>query len=141
MQGKVAATDKMHAGLSFASRARRAEFNVSVGGRTNFLGDNELVAAVGDGIVDLNELDEDRLPETLKAMAPAEQKAYVTELSEKREELQRQIRDLSADRSGYIAKKVDAAGGMENSLDQKLYDAVKEQAGEVGLEYEDGPAY
>lgn len=141
MQGKVAATDKMHAGLSFASRARRAEFNVSVGGRINFLGDNELVAAVADGFVDLNELDEDALPEKLKAMAPAEQKAYVTELSEKREELQRQIRDLSADRSGYIAKKVDAAGGMENSLDQKLYDAVKEQAGAMGLEYEDGPAY
>jgi hypothetical protein len=30
---------------------------------------------------------------------------------------------------------------MKSSLDQKLYDAVKDQAGEAGLEYEDGPAY
>ena len=30
---------------------------------------------------------------------------------------------------------------LADSLDQKLYDAVKEQAGEAGLEYEDGPAY
>ena len=141
MKGKVAATDKIHAGLSFASRARRAEFNASVGGRANLLGDNELVAAVVGGTIDLDEIEEDALPEALKPMAPAEQKAFVAELSEKREDLQRQIRDLSANRSGYIAKKVDAAGGMKSSLDQKLYDAVKEQAGEAGFEYEDGPAY
>jgi hypothetical protein len=141
MRGKVAATDKVHAGSSVASLARRAEFNASAGGRANLLGDNELVAAVASGTLDLDELEEDALPEALKPMAPAEQEAFVAELSEKREDLQRQIRDLSADRSGYIAKKVDEAGGMKSSLDQKLYDAVKEQAGEAGLEYEDGPAY
>ena len=141
MQGKVAATDKIHAGLSLASRARRAEFNASEGGRANLLGENELVAAVADGTVALDELDQDSLPEPLKAMAPAAQEAFVAELSEKREDLQRQIRALSEDRSGYLAKKVDEAGGMKTSLDQKLYDAVKEQAGEDGLEYEDGPAY
>ncbi len=141
MHGKVAATDKMHAGLSFASRARRAEFNASEGGRTNLLGENELVAAIADGTVDLDELDANALPESLRAMAPAEQEAFVAELSEKREDLQRQIRDLSAERGGYIAKKVDEAGGMKSSLDQKLYDAVKKQASEAGLEYKDGPAY
>ncbi len=141
MKGKVAATDKMHEGLSFASRARRAEFNATVGGRANLLGDNELIAAIADGTVDLDELEEDALPEALKPMAPAEQEAFVVELSEKREDLQRQIRALSTDRSGYIAKKVDEAGGMKSSLDQKLYDTVKDQAGEAGLEYEDGPAY
>ncbi len=141
MQGKMAATDKIHDGLSFASRARRAEFNASVGGRANLLGDKELIAAVTDGTVDLDELEEDALPEALKPMAPAEQKAFVAELSEKRENLQRQIRTLSADRSDYIAKKVDEAGGLKSSLDQKLYEAVKDQAGEAGLEYEDGPAY
>jgi len=141
MRGKVAATEKMHAGLSFASRARRAEFNSTVGGRANLLGSNELIAAVADGTVDLDELEDDALPETLKSMAPAEQDAFVAELSEKREDLQRQIRALSEDRGGYIAKKVDEAGGMKSSLDQKLYDAVKDQAGEAGLEYEDGPAY
>jgi len=141
MQGKVAATEKMHEGLSFASRARRAEFNATVGGRANLLGDNELIAAVADGTVDLDELEEDALPEVLKPMAPAEQEVFVAELSEKREDLQRQIRALSADRSGYIAKKVDEAGGMKGSLDQKLYDTVKDQAGEAGLKYKDGPAY
>ena len=52
-----------------------------------------------------------------------------------------QPRETSEDRGDYLAKKVDEAGGMKGSLDQKLYDAVKEQAGEAGLEYKDGPAY
>jgi Mg-chelatase subunit ChlD len=141
MRGKVAATDKLHEGASFASRARRGVFNASAGGRTNLLGENELVAAVASGTVDLSKLEEDALPAALKPMAPAEQKAFVAELAEERVDLQRQIRELSQDRDGYLAKKVDEAGGLADSLDQKLYDAVKEQAGEAGLEYEDGPAY
>ena len=141
MRGKVAATDKLHAGASIASRARRGVFNVSAGGRTNLLGDNELVAAVASGSIDLNELDEDALPEALKPMARAEQEAFVAELAEERADLQRQIRELSQDRDGYLAKKVDEAGGLKDSLDQKIYNAVKEQAGEAGLKYEDGPAY
>lgn len=141
MKEKVVATEKMHAGLSFASRARRAEFNASAGGKTNLLGENELIAAVSDGNVALDELDADALPEPMKAMAPAEQAAFVAATAEKRENLQRQIRELSDERGDYIAKKVDEAGGMKASLDQKLYDAVKGQASEAGLEYEDGPAY
>ncbi len=141
MQGKVAATDKLHEGASFATRARRAVFNASVGGRTNLLGENELVAAVESGAVDLFTIEDDALPAALKPMAPAEKKAFVAELAEKREDLQRQIQELSQDRDGYLARKVDEAGGLKDSLDQKLYDAVKKQAGVAGLEYEDGPAY
>jgi Mg-chelatase subunit ChlD len=141
MRGKVAATEKLHEGASLASRARRGAFNASVGGRANLLGDNELVAAVASGSVDLNELEEDALPETLKPMARAEQEAFVAGLAEQRVDLQRQIRELSQDRDGYLTKKVEEAGGMKDSLDQKLYDAVKAQASEVGLEYEDGPTY
>lgn len=141
MQVKVAATDKMHAGSSFASRARRAEFNASAGGRKNLLGDNELVAAITDGKVDLDEIEDDALPEVLKPMAAAEQEAYVEELVVKRTDLQRQIEALAEDRSSYLSKKVEEAGGLKDSLDQKLYDAVKEQSSEAGLEYVDGPTY
>lgn len=141
MEEKVAATDKIHAELSLASRARRAEFNASESGRANLLGDNELVAAVTSGKVELDDLDDDALPDALKPMPAVEQRAYVAELARKRTDLQRQIRDLSAERGEYLAKKVDEAGGMKGSLDQKLFDAVKEQASETGLDYRDGPAY
>ncbi len=141
MHRKVAATDKLHAGASLASRARRGVFNTTAGGRANLLGKNELVDAVVSGAVDLNELEKDALPEALVPMAPAEQEAFGAELAEDRADLQRQILELSHDRDEYLAKKVDEAGGLKSSLDQKLYDTVKEQAREAGLEYEDGPAY
>jgi Mg-chelatase subunit ChlD len=141
MYGKVAATEKLNEGASVASRARRGAFNASVGGRTNLLGENELVAAVEAGEVDLDELEAEELPETLKPMAPEEQKAYVANLASERQDLQRRIQDLSKDRNAYLEEKVEEAGGLKSSLDQKLYDAVKEQAAVAGLEYEDGPAY
>jgi len=141
MRGKVAAIDKLHEGASHAARARRGAFNASAGGRANLLGKNELVAAVADGTIELNKLEEDALPEALKPMSSTEQAAFVAKLADEREDLQRQIKKLSQDRDGYLAKKVEEAGGLKDSLDQKLYDTVREQAGEAGLEYVDGPAY
>jgi len=42
----------------------------------------------------------------------------------------------------YLGKKVDEAGGARDSLDDKIYRAVREQAGKLGLTYEaDAPAY
>ncbi len=141
MHDKVAATDKLHSGASFASRARRGVFNASAGGRTNLLGENELVDAVMSGEVELKDIEQDALPESVAVMAPAEQAEFVAELASERAELKRKIQDLSQDRDGFLAKKVEEAGGMKGSLDQKLYDTVKDQAGKAGLEYEDGPAY
>ncbi len=141
MREKVAATEKLHEGASYAARARRGVFNASSGGRANLLGENELVDAVVSGSVDLSELEEDALPEALAMMAPEEQEAFVAGLAEERADLHRQIQELSQDRDGYLAKKVEEAGGLKSSLDQKLYDAVKEQAGKAGLDYEDGPTY
>jgi len=141
MRDKVAATDKLTKSASLASRARRGAFNISAGGRANLLGENELVDAVASGKLDLDDLEKDALPEALVVMAPEEQKVYVAELADERADLQRQIQELSHDRDGYLAKKVEEAGGMKGSLDQKIYDTIKEQAGEAGLEYEEGPTY
>ena len=141
MRGKVAATDKLHEGASFASRARRGVFNASAGGRANLLGENELVDAVASGVVDLSDLKKDALPASIAVMARAKQEAYVAELAEERAQLKRQIMELSDDRDSFLAEKVEEAGGMKGSLDQKLYDTVKDQAREAGLEYEDGPSY
>lgn len=141
MHRKMAAADKLETMASVESRARRGVFNAAAGGRANLLGDNELVDAVASGTVELDALEPDALPEALKPMAPEEQRAYIEQLAGEREELTRQIRELSADRDSYIAKKVEEAGGMKDSLDRQLYEAVKEQAGKAGLEYESGPAY
>jgi len=141
MASKVAATEKLHASASVESRARRGVFNAAVAGKTNLLGENELVDAISSGTLELGEIEAEALPEALKPMAPAEQEAYVAGLADERAKLNRQIQVLAADRDGYLRKKVEESGGRKDSLDQKLYDAVKEQAGSAGFEYEDGPAY
>jgi Mg-chelatase subunit ChlD len=141
MASKVAATEKLNRSASVATRARRGVFNSAASGKTNRLGKNELVDAISSGTVALDEIEAEALPEALKPMAPAEQKAYVAALAEERAQLSRQIEQLAADRDSFISKKVKEDGGRKDSLDQKLYDTVKDQAGKAGFEYEDGPAY
>jgi len=77
----------------------------------------------------------------MKPMAPEEQAAYIRQMAEERDDVQQRIRALAEDRDEYLAKKVEEAGGMEDSLDSKLYEAVKEQGGKAGFEYKDGPDY
>jgi len=141
-QSKLAASDKLHATSSFASRARRATFNASTSGEANFLGKGELVDDIASGRVELSDIDKDQLPAAMKAMAPAQQNALIEETAHRRHELQQQIGELSEKRSDFLKKKVEEAGGAGDSLDEKIYSAVREQAGKKGLRYEaDAAAY
>jgi Mg-chelatase subunit ChlD len=140
-EAKMDAAATIEGSASVASRARRGIFNASTSGRDNLLGDQELVAAVASGEVELEELDEDVLPEALKPMAPAEQQAYVGRLAKERADIQERIRQLSTRRDEFISQKVEEAGGAESSLDMQLYKTVRDQAGKAGLEYEGGPSY
>jgi Mg-chelatase subunit ChlD len=139
---KLNAADKLHAESSVESRARRATFNVSTSGASNFLGDGELVDDVSSGRVDLSGIDREKLPAAMQAMAPAEQEALITETAARRNALRHQVQELAAQRSAYLEKKVEELGGARDSLDDKIYSAVREQAGKLGLRYEtDAPDY
>jgi len=141
-QAKVEAADKLHADSSVTSRARRATFNASKSGSANFLGKGELVEAVTSGRVDLSSIERDKLPEPMQVMAPAEREALITGAAERRNVLQQQIQELNEQRAGYLKKKVAERGGAEDSLDDKIYRAVREQAGKLGLHYDDdAPSY
>jgi Mg-chelatase subunit ChlD len=141
MQQKVAATDKLHATASVASKARRGAFNASPAGAENFVGEKELIDDVANGRVDLDAIPADALPEMLQAAPPAERQATVQRIRQERTELQSRIAELAEERDAYLAKKVAEAGGAKDSLDQKIYEAVRDQASEAGLAYADGPDY
>ncbi len=138
---KVAAADKLHSDASVESRARRASFNASAAGTRNFLGRGELVSDIADGRVDLLEIDTDELPESMRPMSAPQQQALIAEVKSKRDSLQRQITDLAKERESYIAEKIEEVGGAEESLDYKIFSAVRDQAGKKGLVYEDAPSY
>ncbi|MEE9321632.1 MAG: vWA domain-containing protein [Granulosicoccus sp.] len=141
MHDKVVATEKLHRESSIISRARRGVFNSTASGKKNQLGDNELVEAVISGSVSLEELEQDDLPKPLQAMKPEEQREEIASIAKQRKELENQIADLASERNLYLKEKVETDGDTTNSLDQQLYDTVREQAAKTGLEYKDGPAY
>jgi len=141
MAAKVDATDRLNAEASVAARARRGSFNVSAAGAGNFLGERELVDDVASGRVDLASVPAAELPATVAALPPAEQRELLAETAEKREELKRQIAALATERDAYIEAQIDADGGAGASLDQQIYDAVREQAAPLGLDYESGPRF
>jgi Mg-chelatase subunit ChlD len=141
MDAKIAATDRLREEASPAAQARRGAFNAGASGSGNFLGGPELVADVASGRVDLAAVPAAALPPSIAALAPEEQQAHVAELAAKRETLQRQIAALAAERDTYIEVEVKKSGGATDSLDQQIYDAVREQAAPLGLSYEGGPKF
>jgi len=141
MAAKVDATDRLNEEASVAARARRGAFNVSSAGETNLLGERELVDDVASGRVDLAALPPAQLPASIAALPAEAQSEVLARTAQKREELKLQIADLAAQRDAYIEAQVDAAGGASASLDQQIYDAVREQAAPLGLEYRDGPRF
>ena len=118
------------------SRARRATFNVSKSGKKNFVGHNELVDDIASGRIKLDEIDADNLPASIQAMAPVEQQALLKDKSEMRQKLNKQVKKLAQERADYIKREVKTKGGAADSLDEKIFGAVKEQAAKSGISYE-----
>lgn len=135
-QKKLKAGEKLSKSLSTEALARRSAYNATTSGRKNFLGDNELVDAITSGRVELDEIEEENLPATLHLMEPAEQMQVIEDKAKRRDEIKREIQSLAESRDQYIKEQVDADGGADNSLDEKIYRAVKDQAASIGLSYD-----
>ena len=141
-QLKQDAAKKLHDSASLAARARRATFNATESGSTNLLGEGELVDDVSSGRVDLDALPASALPAPLQSMTPAEQKAAIEETAQRRDELKREIGELSRQRAEYLKEQTAHTDGLGASLDHKLYDAIRTQAATKGMHYEaEAPAY
>lgn len=139
---KLAATEKLHAAASVAAQARRAKFNAAPSGSASFLGKGELVDDVSSGRVDLADIEDEKLPEPVRALAPEQRAALVRDNAERRAELKSQIKELAAERDSFLRDKVEASGDADASLDHQIYDAIKEQAEAAGIRYEaEAPSY
>jgi len=142
MADKIAATTRLNEEASVSARARRGVFNVSEAGVAgNFLGGRELVDDVASGRVDLDAVPAAELPATVAAAPPEARQAMVEATAQKREELQREIAKLGAERDAFIEAEVEKTGGAADSLDQQIYEAVREQAADVGIVYDSGPKF
>ncbi|MCP4431104.1 MAG: VWA domain-containing protein [Gammaproteobacteria bacterium] len=132
---KIDASKKLREELSVSALARRSAFNATASGEANFLGNSELVDAISSGRVDLDDIADEELPASLSAMAPEEQKAHIATQAERRDQIKLEIRKLSSSRQRYIEEQL-APEATKDSLDEKIYSAVKNQAKTKGLIYE-----
>ena len=85
----------------------------------------DLVDAVEEAQVELDEIKADDLPEELRGKSEKEMKEYIQSKKEERERIQKKIQDLNVKREAYIAKnKKQEKGELENAL----LNSIKNQA-------------
>lgn len=131
---RQAAQDANAASAGQASNAARAQFK---GSHLYSNASWDLCDACRLGKVKLEDLKEDQLPENLRKMSVEERKAFIDKTIKEREEIQKQIKDLSAARIAFVAaemKKQAAASPAAETLDAAIIEAVRQQA--VGKDFE-----
>lgn len=138
---KAGASRKLHEIASVASRAKRAMFNASESGASNFTGDKELIADIQAGSVELKNIAEAELPEAIRSLPVAQRSKEIRRQAEKRENLSAQIADLAKKRDDFVAEEVAKADDLDESLDHKIYETVVEQTKDKGMRYDGGPKY
>ena len=94
--------------------------------------DWDLVDALEEGQIDreeLEDLDEEALPEELRGMTSEERLAYVEENSQKRAAIQEEISRLSDERREYVAeRRRELSADGTSTLDEAMITAIREQA-------------
>ena len=94
----------------------------------------DLVDAEEEGVINLDEIEKDQLPDNLKNMNEEELKNYVAEMKGKREQLQKRINELNEARRKYVAEK--QLDNQDNTFDSELIKALKDQAKKKNFEFQ-----
>jgi len=116
--------------------ASRLGFLSKIGGYVTS-GRADLVDAFKEGLADLRSLDDDILPESMRAMSPAEREIYVEQKLETRKKIQSQIGELTEKRDAWVKDEQErlAAAGRGDGFDQQVLEAIREQAAAKGIVY------
>jgi hypothetical protein len=98
----------------------------------------DLVDAVNTKSVDLDEVDEKKLPAKMRKMDTKERKKFVEKQVSKRKKIQSKIRKLNKDRETFVAKKQEEMEEEtgEASLDAVMIKSLRTQAVEADFEFE-----
>jgi hypothetical protein len=95
----------------------------------------DMVDAVKEGKVKVEEMKEAELPEEMKKMDTKERKAYIGKMQKKREAIQKKISKLNKERDKYVSEKRKKMAG-DQTLDEALVKAIKEQAAKKKYKFE-----
>jgi hypothetical protein len=118
-----------------AAMADRLSYNSKTGRAMQ--GSGELVDALNDKSLKLEEIDEKQLPAELQKIDHSELEKRIAKSRDERADLQKQIVELSKKREAYIQSenKRLAAEGKGDAFDQKVTETLHAQAAKKGISY------
>ena len=139
MLRRQAAQDRNAEGASPSVAAQRMSSKVGGNYRN---GAWELVDAVKDGSVKLEEVEVEDLPEEMKEMSVEERKAHVEQKQAERDALKKEIAELTAERETFVAAERErrAAAGEGDDFGQAVRKAMNAQLEAKGYEVPAAPA-
>jgi Mg-chelatase subunit ChlD len=120
-----------------AVAAARLGFLSKSGGRANS-GRRDLVDAVKEGLVEPDAIAKDDLPAEMQAMSTSERRVYVQQKIAEREEIQKNIDDLTRKRDEHLRAETEklVASGEGDGFDRQVLETIREQAAAKGIAYE-----
>ena len=118
-----------------SAMADRLTYNSKTGKAVQ--GRGELVDALNDKTLKLEEIDQKQLPTELQKLDRDELQKRIAKAHDERADLQKQIVELSKKRDGYIQSenKRLAAEGKGDAFDQKVTETLHAQAAKKGISY------
>ena len=129
------AQDVNAAGVSASNAAQRA---VTKGSSFYSNAGWDLVDAVEQGAVNLEDIKTEDLPEVMRPLNVEQRKAYVQERAAQRKDLQSKIGELNDQRRNYVARKQRelAESGEANTLDKAMIEMLHDQAAKKKFTFE-----
>lgn len=101
-------------------------------------GDGELIDALKEGKMRLEEVKADDLPANLRKFSPEELKAHVARQQAERESIQKRIADLVKQRDAYLQaeRKKLVSSGKTDSFDEQVAQTLRKQAAAKAIQFE-----
>jgi hypothetical protein len=118
--------------LPAPAAAERAAYNAKKGQNAAY----DLLDAVKQKKVKLEDLKKEELPEEMQKMTMEERKAHLDKLDKKRSDLQKEALELDKKRSDYIAKKqAEDKGKNKSAFDSQVLEILRKQAKKAKIDY------
>lgn len=95
----------------------------------------DFVDAVARGEKKVAEVKDADLPAPMQPMSPPQREEHVKKMKKEREDIQKQIAELSAERDKYIKQERARASGGKVALDDAMLKSIREQAKQQGFEF------
>jgi Mg-chelatase subunit ChlD len=135
LQAEVHAKYAVAASAPVSAMADRLTYNSKTGKAVQ--GRGELVDALNDNTLKLDEIDQKQLPTELQKLDHSELQKRIAKARDERADLQKQIVEVSKKREAYIQSenKRLAAEGKGDAFDQKVAETLRVQAAKKGISY------